>query len=198
KDESHRPRVQLVNSEGQPRQDIILPRCYRNPPWTLALAHSLGLGVYHKGGLVQHFDDPGLWREIGYRVVQGGLSPGEHVVLERDPSSYPDYFPKLLRPEDAVVVEAFDDSLAQASWIAARIRENLERDELDFDDILIVLPDAYTSKSHSRTIIQALNNQGINGHLAGVNTSQDELFLKNSVAISHVYRAKGNEAPMVY
>jgi superfamily I DNA and RNA helicase len=35
-------------------------------------------------------------------------------------------------------------------------------------------------------------------HLAGVNTSADEIFQPGSVAIAHIFRAKGNEAPMVY
>jgi len=34
--------------------------------------------------------------------------------------------------------------------------------------------------------------------MAGVTTSTDEMFTPNSVAMSHIYRAKGNEAPMVY
>ena len=34
--------------------------------------------------------------------------------------------------------------------------------------------------------------------MVGVTTTQDEIFMKGSVAIAHIYRAKGNEAPMVY
>jgi superfamily I DNA and RNA helicase len=34
--------------------------------------------------------------------------------------------------------------------------------------------------------------------LVGVNSSQDEVFVRGSVAVAHIYRAKGNEAPMVY
>jgi superfamily I DNA and RNA helicase len=47
-------------------------------------------------------------------------------------------------------------------------------------------------------IIEALRNEEINAHLAGVTSSRDELFIDSSIAISHIYRAKGNEAPMIY
>jgi superfamily I DNA and RNA helicase len=33
-DERQRPLVTLCNQIDQPQQDIVLPRCYRNPPWT--------------------------------------------------------------------------------------------------------------------------------------------------------------------
>ncbi|MDP2531830.1 hypothetical protein Q8W15_01860 [Photobacterium damselae subsp. piscicida] len=39
------PLVTLVNEPNKPLQDIMLPICYRNPPWTLSLALSLGLGI---------------------------------------------------------------------------------------------------------------------------------------------------------
>ncbi len=40
--------------------------------------------------------------------------------------------------------------------------------------------------------------RGIKSHLVGVNTSVDEVFQPGSIAFAHIYRAKGNEAPMVY
>lgn len=67
-----------------------------------------------------------------------------------------------------------------------------------FDDILVVLPDAYTSKRRATRFSSALARQNIMSHLAGVGSSVDELFVSGSIAIAHIYRAKGNEAPMVY
>lgn len=191
-------RIQLSNMEGQPRQDIILPVCYRNTPWALTLAHALGLGIFRRGSLVQHFDDPSLWLEIGYRVRAGELVEGGRVVLERAPTSYPEYFTRLLNSEDAVVANAFNTDIEQAEWVAQSIKQNLTADELEADDILIVLPDAYYAQRQSGLVMEALSRYGIMSHLAGVTTSRDEIFVKQSVAIANIYRSKGNEAPMVY
>jgi len=106
-------------------------------------------------------------------VVSGELSSGKNVTLKRDPSSYPAYFLRLLTPEDSVVVQDFPDEMAQAAWVAAQIRSNLDNDELDVDDILIVLPDAITAKKRAALFVQALFAQGLRGHLAGVTSSQD-------------------------
>lgn len=198
RDQDGRPLIILDNREGQPKQDIILPVCYRNTPWALTLAHGLGFGIYRTGGLVQHFDDPSLWKEIGYRVIGGTLVPGQMVTIERDPRSYPDYFQKLLNPADAVVCQSCDGEVEQAEWVAQGIERNLKADELEADDILIIFPSALTAKSQSALMMKTLARRGIKSHLAGVMSSTDEIFVKGSVAMAHIFRSKGNEAPMVY
>lgn len=190
--------VSLHQEEDGPKRDIVLPVCYRNTPWALAVAHGLGIGVYRTEGLVQHPDNPKLWSEIGYEVKAGKLELGEKVSLQRSSRHTPDYFRTLLDHRDAVSVHEFKVEEQQDRWIAEQIRTNLSDDELEAEDILIVLPDAYTAKSRAAAIISMLARLGITAHLVGVNSSQDEVFREGSVAITHIFRAKGNEAPMVY
>ena len=106
-DESGSPRVQLAQTEGGPRSDVILDVCYRNSPWALTVAHALGFGCYRAANkdlpAVQMFDDPGLWNDIGYTRVSGALQPGEDVVLKRRDDCSPRFFHELLNPTDAVV-----------------------------------------------------------------------------------------------
>jgi superfamily I DNA and RNA helicase len=198
KDSTGRPRIQLANTAGEPRQDITLPVCYRNTPWALTLAHSLGFGIYRDGGLVQLFDDPGLWSEIGYTVLDGSPDPGEQVSLKRSESSYPAYFATHLNRGDAIRCQKLDDENHQAETVAAEIQRNLTEDELEPDDILIILPNVLTAKRRAAVVMNALAQRGIRSHIAGVSTSADEIFAKGSVALANIYRAKGNEAPMVY
>ncbi|MHB9861051.1 DEAD/DEAH box helicase [Streptomyces sp. YIM S03343] len=190
--------VSLENGENEPRRDIVLPMCYRNTPWALATAHALGIGVYRVGGLLQHFDEPKLWKDIGYNVLRGDLRLGSRVTLERSQDSYPSYFPDLIQKEDSVVLRKFDEQAGQDAWVAAQIKKNLTEDELEADDIMIVLPDVRRAKSRAPRLMQALKARGINSHLVGVNSGVDRFFVSGSVALGHIYRAKGNEAPMVY
>ena len=196
-DAQGKPRISLVNSPGQARQDIILPVCYRNTPWALTLAHSLGFGVYRKE-LVQHFDEPSLWQEVGYDVASGELEPGHEVELVRRSTSYPPYFADLMQPDDAVQCVPVANNVEQTEWVARNIAKNLKQDELEADDILIIFPDSLTANRLSKQFVDALGRYGIRSHMAGVTTSIDEMFTPNSVAMSHIYRAKGNEAPMAY
>jgi len=196
-DAQGKPIIKL-DTNARPRQDLVLPVCYRNTPWALSLAHALGFGLYREGGLIQHFDEPGLWEDIGYQRVEGELEAGHTVTLERRRDSYPEYFNQLLQPDDAVMYQVFSDEIAQAEYVAKNIEDNLKNDELEADDILIVLPSALTAKTQAHIIQQALTRKGINAHLVGVTSSQDEVFQPRSIAITHIFRAKGNEAPMVY
>jgi superfamily I DNA and RNA helicase len=190
--------ISLESGEGEARRDIVLPVCYRNTPWALTTAHALGFGIYRKEGLVQHFDDPTLWSDIGYQVDHGELEAGSEVELSRASTSYPEYFPRLISPDDAVVIKSFETEIEQDTWVAEQIVANLAVDELERDDILVVLPDAYTSKRRSSRFSRVLARYNIDSHLVGVSSSADQVFSQDSVAIAHIYRAKGNEAPMVY
>lgn len=190
--------VSLESIPGGPRRDIVLQVCYRNTPWALVTAHALGLGVNRPDGLLQHPDEPHLWSDIGYEVVHGELTEGSPVQLRRSPSSYPSSFSTLLDANDAVTIRSFDDEAAHDAWVADQILKNITEDELEHDDILVVLPDTYRAKSRAPRLMRELNRRGVPSHLAGVNTSIDTIFRPGSVALAHIYRAKGNEAPMVY
>lgn len=192
------PVVTVENSEGEARRDVVLPICYRNPPWTLAAAHAIGFGIYREGGLVQHFDNLKLWTEIGYTRVAGSLRDGRNVVLERSPDSYPDFMKDLLNPKDSLVIAPFARQTEQDEWVAAQIAKNLGEDELDYDDIVIVVPEARTAKSRASRVGKALARHNIASHLVGFSSNADEFWLNESISISHIFRAKGNEAPMVY
>ena len=192
------PNVQIKNEAGKPKRDIILPVCYRNTPWALTTAHGLGFGTAREAGLIQMFDDPGLWQEIGYEVVEGELRGSHSVGLKRSPSATPGYFEGLMTPEDLVIFRKFDDTDREMNWLADEVNRNLKFDELEHDDILIVVPEALTIRSIAPRIMRALRKHDIGAHLVGVSTSRDEVFSDNSIAITSIYRAKGNEAPMIY
>jgi superfamily I DNA and RNA helicase len=192
------PRVTLRNEPDMPKEDIVLPVCYRNTPWALATAHALGFGIYRAEGLVQMFGEPTIWPRVGYEVVRGTLDLGSTVAVRRSPNSYPSYFSTLVGSDDAIVCREFASIEDQYSALAEEIAKNLAEDELEPTDILVVLPNAITSRKSGAAVMTALAARNIPSHLAGVTTSRDEIFQSDSIAITHIFRAKGNEAPMVY
>lgn len=191
------PRVTLANRDSSAKEDVVLPICYRNSPWAIATAHALGFGIYRSSGLVQHFDDPDMWQRIGYRVSQGALDPGALVDLVRDEESIPPYF-RELTPSQTLSCELYQNVQLQDARLAEIVASMLENDEVDADDILIVLPEPRYFKKRGQQIRDALLEEGVSAHLVGVTSSTDEVFKKGSIAIAHIYRAKGNEAPIVF
>lgn len=204
KNESGEPLVDLRPEEKQPQKDIILPVCYRNTPWALVTGHALGTGVYRVGNapaelsLIQHPDDPELWKDIGYEVISGSLEHASNVSLARASSSIPLFFNDLLSPDDAVVFWYFNNDKEQFSYVADAIYKNINSDELYAHDVLVIFPDPLDAAKRGSVFTQYLRDRGIKAHVAGTDYSRDIFTVKDSVVISSPYRAKGNEAPMVY
>ncbi len=193
------PVVEINNIDGQPKQDILLPVCYRNPPWLLTLALGLGLGIkLGNGKFAQMFRDPDFWREIGYECTHGQLELGKHVRLKRSADRSAPFFGDVLTPAQSVSWHVFGDFPSQAEWIANDIQKVTTTQELDLSDILIVIPDSLGASKIGIAITAQLSQRNINSHLIGVTGSRDVVFVDDSVAMCSIYRAKGNEAPLVY
>lgn len=188
------------------RSDIILEKCYRNSRPVLVTAHALGFGIYRKARvkgdlpMVQMFDTPGLWEEIGYRVVAGELRSGARVTLERSEHTSPRFLEEHSSLDDLVTFVHCPDADAQADYLVSAILQNLSVDQLRHDDIVVINPDPVTTREKVGPIRRRLLEQGVSSHLAGVDTDPDVFFQSEheSLTFTGVYRAKGNEAGMVY
>lgn len=202
-DKRDRPLVTL--GEGD-RRDVILEKCYRNSRPVLVTAHALGFGIYREAldepakGLVQMFDYPRLWQEIGYRLKLGALAEGKRVVLHRTDETSPLFLEEHSPINDLVELIEFQDEVQQTEWLIAQIRKNLTEDELRHDDIVVIHPDPLSTRNKTGPIRKRLFDLGIPSHLAGVDTAPDVFFRPDtqSVTFTGIYRAKGNEAGMVY
>jgi superfamily I DNA and RNA helicase len=192
-------RVNILPAEpGKPKQDIILDICYRNSKPILATAHALGFGVYRKRGLVQIFENKNLWFDIGYHDESGEIVDGEVTKLERTPKSSPEFLEKHSSLDDLIQFKTFDTTEEQTEWLVSEIRKNLTEDELIPDDIVVINPDPLTTKKAVGMARQKLLEAGINSNLAGVTTIADIFTEPGTVTFTGVFRAKGNEAAMVY
>jgi superfamily I DNA and RNA helicase len=193
------PRVVLYPKEpGKPKQDIILDTCYRNSRPVLTTAHALGFGIYRSNGLVQIFENSHLWLDVGYKVARGDLEDGKDVALKRTPKSSPDWLEKHSTLEDLISFEVFDSEEAQNARLIKGILENLNEDELLPDDIIVINPDPLTTKEAVGSARRMLMQQGVNSNLAGVTNSADSFSEPGTVTFTGIFRAKGNEAAMVY
>jgi len=201
------PRVHFVpNQLGRPQQDVILEKCYRNSRPVLVTAHALGFGIYRTPdadtgtGLVQIFDNNQLWLEVGYEVAGGRLADGCDVTLSRTEDSSPAFLENHSPVDDLIQFHCFKTKEEQAQWVADAIKGNLAEDELRPDDIVVINPDPISTRDVVGPIRKLLFEHGVNSHLAGVDTSPDVFFDadSDSVAFTGIYRAKGNEAGMVY
>jgi superfamily I DNA and RNA helicase len=188
-----------VPTPGEPKQDIILERCYRNSRPILATAHALGFGIYRKpGGLVQFFDQHQLWLDVGYRIREGELEDDHFVALERTPDTSPKFLETHSPIDDLLVLKSFASSDEQDEWLVEEIMRNINEDELLPEDIIVINPEPTKTRRAVASARSILFSKGINSSLAGVSGSPDIFFERNTVTFTGIFRAKGNEAAMVY
>ena len=193
-------------SNGTMRNDIILEKCYRNSRPVLVAAHALGFGIYRKPaagnkiGLVQMFDHPQLWEEIGYTSHAGNLYPGSNVILSRSETNSPRFLESHSSIEDLISFKVFDTKDDQTNWLVQQIEDNVTKDELRHDDIIVINPDPLSTRTEVGPIRRRLLEAGIECHVAGVDTDPDYFnhAENQSITFTGIHRAKGNEAGMVY
>ena len=199
------PRVTLERNDNS--QDIVLEKCYRNPRPILVTAHALGFGVYRKPdsrsktGLIQMFEDAELWNEVGYQNI---LSPnhkvelGKEVRLRRTEETSPKFLEEHSDFDDLLSFKTFDSKTEQNEWITEEIIRNLENDDLTAKDIIVINPDPVKTKDEVAKIRAKLFERGIISQIAG--EANANVFYADDVSITFtgIYRAKGNEASMVY
>lgn len=201
------PRVSLAEpSPSGADRDVILKVCYRNSRPVLTSAHALGFGVYREAptgkttGLVQMFDRPELWTDVGYEVQSGELESNHPVRLSRSPDSSPIFLEQHSEIADLVQFRSFRTVQEQTEWVVKAIQSNLQVDELRHDDIVVINPNPLTTRSAVGPIRAQLSDLNIESHIAGVTTDPDVFFTSEipSITFTGVFRAKGNEAGMVY
>ena len=180
---SHRPRNLQPHGQQAAESDI-----------------SEGARSQSKTGLVQIFEHSQLWEEIGYRSKDGVLGEGASVTIFRPEDTSPRFLETHSDIDDLVRFLCFDTEEEQADWLIEEIRKNLEDDELRHDDIVVINPDPRTTRKKVSPIRSRLWQMKINSHLAGIDTDPDVFFQPDnaSVTFTGIYRAKGNEAGMVY
>ena len=198
-DANGKPLVEFDYSDSAiPRQDIILEKCYRNPRPVLAAAHALGFGIYRDGGLVQFFDQDKLWTDVGYTVEEGHIEPGQDVTLARTAETSPLFLEDHSPPDDLLKFITFPDGEAQAQWLFENIRNDIESEELRPEDIVVINPDPLKTQEAVGKVRRLLFSAGINSEIAGVSTSRDVFSKDGAVTFTGIFRAKGNEAGMIY
>ena len=148
--------------------------------------------------MVQLFEDKKLWEDIGYTIKDGVIEDGKTVTLYRTEETSPGFLENHSSIEDLIQFRKFDNIIQEANWIVEDIENNLKNEELKYQDIMIIHPDPKVTKSYVSQIRIMLMDKKIKSHIVGVQTTPDDFFQEESIAITQIYRAKGNEAAVVY
>ncbi len=188
---------EFMDTNEIPTEDITLYKCYRNPREILVCAHALGFGIYGPK-IIQMLENAAHWEDLGYKVMSGEFIEGSKIVIERPAENSIPVISENQNPSEIVqafVYGSFEDEIVQ---VAEMIKQDIT-DGLRPDDILVIAVDDRNMRNYINLLAAYLGESGI-----GTNNMQSDSFglrdfhLEECVTLSSVYKAKGNEAYIVY
>jgi superfamily I DNA and RNA helicase len=184
---------------GDIEKDFVLHRSYRCPHLVLMVAHAIGLGIKNTKGPVQMLGDAESWRSIGYQIESGQLKAGENVVIYRPPENSPNPLSTLENTVQPLLIhQAFQSREDELKALAEWIKEDIQTQGVRPEQILVISLDARRARQNLITLQSQLMAAGIASMIPGLVDSSWEFSAAGRVTLSTIYRAKGNEAPVVY
>jgi superfamily I DNA and RNA helicase len=187
---------------GGMEKDIVLRQSYRCPQSVLMLAHGIGLGIYAPRGCVQMLSDKVSWSAIGYDLVEGNLAEGEDTVIFRPEENSPnkiseEYETKL--QEKVIGIKVLQNVEEELVWVSQSIHKDIEVKKVPQEKIVVVSLDQRNAIKHFQILQRHLQDLNIRSLIPGLIRGTTDFFAESgAVTLSTVWKAKGNEAPIIY
>jgi len=189
---------ELKKSHKEINNDIILERTYRNPKQILVLAHAIGFGIYNNN-IIQKLETNQHWEDLGYNVIKGDCKTvGSDMVIERPDKNSPLLINELEKPEEIIKYFSCKDINDELDRVVESIKNDIFIEKLKADDIIVIALDDLNAK----IIFTELQIRLLSKDIMSYNLSSNEylkgFYKEGMVTLSTLYKAKGNEAAMVY
>jgi superfamily I DNA and RNA helicase len=201
-DGNNRPNVSIQGEDypGNMEKDIVLRQSYRCPHKILMLAHGIGLGIHAPRGCVQMLSDRASWSAIGYEIIQGNLVTKEETIIfrpeENSPNRISEEYENLLH-EPVICIESFNSFENEINWVADSLRKDVNLKKVPENKIVVICLNRQ-SKIYYTKLQSQLFQLGIRSIIPGIVDATSDFAEAGAITLSTVWRAKGNEAPIVY
>lgn len=183
---------------GGIEKDFVLHRSYRCPTEILILAHAIGLGIHNPRGCIQMLPNRSSWTSIGYVVEEGDFTTGARTKLYRPPEFSPNPIKEIYTGSRQLVrTKSFQNRDEEFKWVVRSIAADL-KEGVRAEDIVVISLNRKASKEHLNAIQVILRAHEIASIIPGLTDDSWEFAEEGRITLSTVFRAKGNETPVVY
>jgi superfamily I DNA and RNA helicase len=198
-DENHEPCISLDRAAaGLPPgavNDTVLSKCYRNQREVLTTAHAMGFGIY--SDIVQLLESPDHWRDVGYIVQADTFETGKQVEILRPEGNSPVSLQGEGLP-DVIKYHSANDFEEEIDWVVKDACSFLQGG-LSPEDIIVIALDDRNARNYFKRLSASFSMAGIaTNNIHADPYSEPPFSISDKITLSTVYRAKGNEAAVVY
>lgn len=177
--------------------DVVLEKTYRNPKEILVLAHAIGFGIYNDK-IIQKLESNSHWEQFGYTVRKGECATGDSMEIFRNSENSPLIISEKQKPDEMIIKKSFDNLENEINWVCDEIINNIEVDLLKPEDIVVISLDDINSRLNLALISAKLAKRNIETFNLSSNYYLKGFTKEGAVTLSTLYKAKGNEAAMIY
>lgn len=187
---------QLMENHPHQNNDIVLHKSYRNPIEILLIAHALGFGLYNDR-IIQMLENEHHWKDLGYEVVKGNCIEGEETIIRRPKANSPSIISDYYSVDEIVKISNYANWDKEIQYVCDSIAEAID-DKLLPEDIMVICVDDKYARKYFEQIEENLSSMNIFSNNILTSYSGDNFIVKGKVTLTTVYRAKGNEAALVF
>ena len=187
-----------IDFTSMPDADVILRKCYRNPREVLYHAFALGLGIFDPKGPFQLPESNAHWESLGFEVSKGQGIKGDKMEILRPEENSPIYLNDTFTNEETVKCRAFSSEDDEIAYVVACIEADIKAG-LKAEDIMVVCLDDIRVPLYFSALKAGLNDRKIDVFNVQEQPSSSRIFaMPETVTLSTVHKAKGNEAGSIY
>ncbi|AGB41038.1 DNA/RNA helicase, superfamily I [Halobacteroides halobius DSM 5150] len=196
--------------DGGIRKSEIMHKCYRTPGPILVAAHAIGMGLLREEGMLRGFTRQKDWENVGYEVREGSFRLGNEIVLHRPKKTTPNRVPELWE-DKTIEFNNYRTREEELETLAKNLKKNIKQEGLNPSrDILVIAlgehRPGYKLKTKTAKLLQkhdidiyipkAIDKNVIYPRYPQVDPNK--FWHQDAVTIANIFRAKGNEAYLVY
>ena len=201
----------LVTGEYESKipKTSVLQLNYRTPQQIMVVASAIAIGLLRKKGLLIKLRDATEWSTLGYQI-KGELKSETKITVRYNSACGINPIAELWQ-QDIITFENYASRQQELSALANNIDRSIKKEQLQPSrEILVIIIGNYHDAIHLQQLTaKFLMRQGINIYLPGSEADNsltdkeraynpDLFWYPGAVTISTIYRAKGQEADLVY
>lgn len=191
--------------KGKIKKDFVLPNSYRNPRITLMIAHGLALGLYSKNAKVP-MKDRSDYLARGYDVLEPAKQyfiEGDTVKVERPEKNSKNELERLIKESGTqerklVQFKKYLNISNEMNEVIKKVMYLINEQKVVPEEIVIINLDTKNSKLQFEYIRQQLDIRGVKAITPGYVEPTDSFKEPGYITLSTTFRAKGNEANIVF
>jgi len=190
---------------GDIEKDFVLPNSYRNPRLNLMIAHGIGLGLYTNNACVpmKYRKD---WTSRGYQILEPDkpiFETNDNLVVKRPETNSKNILENLLKQQEkdekSLVKYNHKNSInEELLYVVNSIERLITKENVEPEEIIVITLDTKNSKDDLQFIRQRLVVKDIASCSPGFIETPDAFKEKGRVTLTTAYKAKGNEANVVF